>query len=109
MSEKKEYEMNTEEVKGETNENTEDSQMMWLPIGMCLGVSIGMAMGSLIFAPVFFDFGSLFPIFKLLEHLFLPAYFLNSFFVSGYYALGMFLGGGIFLLLGIRLERLRQL
>ena len=66
-------------------------------------------MGSLIFAPVFFDFGSLFPIFKLLEHLFLPAYFLNSFFVSGYYALGMFLGGGIFLLLGIHLERLRQL
>ena len=66
-------------------------------------------MGSLIFAPVFFDFGSLFPIFKLLEHLFLPAYFLNSFFVSGYYALGMFLGGGIFLILGIRLERLRQL
>ena len=49
MSEKKEYEMNTEEVKGETNENTEDSQMMWLPIGMCLGVSIGMAMGSLLF------------------------------------------------------------
>ena len=66
-------------------------------------------MASLIFAQVFFDFGSLFPIFKLLEHLFLPAYFLNSFFVSGYYALGMFLGGGIFLILGIRLERLRQL
>lgn len=66
-------------------------------------------MGSLIFAPVFFDFSSLFQIFKILEHLFLPSYFLNSFFVSGYYALGMFLGGCIFLFLGIRLERMKQL
>ena len=66
-------------------------------------------MGSLIFSPVFFDFGSLFPIFNLLEHLFLPSYFLNSFFVSGYYALFMFLGGCIFLFLGIRLERIKQL
>ena len=66
-------------------------------------------MGSLIFAPVFFDFGSLFPIFRILEHLFLPTYFLNSFFVSGYYALGMFLGGCIFLFLGIHLERIKQL
>lgn len=65
-------------------------------------------MGSLIFAPVFFDFSSLLPIFRILKHLFLPTYFLNSFFVSGYYALFMFLCGSLFLFLGIHLERIKQ-
>ena len=65
-------------------------------------------MGSLIFAPVFMDFSSLFPIFKILEHLFLPTYFLNCFFVSGFYALIMLLCGSIFIFAGICLERIRK-
>lgn len=65
-------------------------------------------MGSLIFSPVFFDFGSFFPVFRILEHFFLPTYFLNSFFVNSLYALLMFFVGAILLGLGIRLERIRQ-
>ena len=33
----------------ENEENKEESQVTWLPICMCLGLSIGMGIGSLLF------------------------------------------------------------
>ena len=38
-----------DERKNENEENKEESQVTWLPICMCLGVSLGMAAGSLFF------------------------------------------------------------
>lgn len=33
----------------EKKENNEKNQMLWMPICMCLGLSIGMSVGSLLF------------------------------------------------------------
>ena len=48
MSEKRTSETENE-VMGEKKENQEKSQMTWMPICMCLGLSIGMSLGSLMF------------------------------------------------------------
>lgn len=38
-----------DERKIENEENKEESQVMWMPICMCFGLSIGMGIGSLFF------------------------------------------------------------
>ncbi len=38
-----------DEGKIENEENKEESQVMWMPICMCFGVSIGMCIGGFIF------------------------------------------------------------
>ena len=45
---KEEYKME-DERKNVNEENKEESQVTWMPICMCLGISIGMGIGSLVF------------------------------------------------------------
>lgn len=48
MKDKRKFEIE-DECKCENVENKEESQVMWMPICMCLGLSIGMSLGGLIF------------------------------------------------------------
>jgi len=48
MQDKRNFEIE-DECKCENGEDKENAQVMWMPICMCFGLSIGMSLGSLIF------------------------------------------------------------
>ncbi len=71
---------------------------------LCAAIPV-LVMGCLLFSPVFLRLGSILPVFRMLEKLFVPTYYLNG--VSGAWG-GLLLAAGILLAASLLVRGLRK-